>query len=127
MSYIDGFLVPVRRDRKAAYLEMARLSAPIFRENGALRVVETWGDDLPPGKTTDFASAVKAEAEETTVFSWIEWPSKAVRDEGMKTFMADPRLAQFPEMPFDGRRMVFGGFEVMLDQSGPLAAGAAAA
>jgi uncharacterized protein YbaA (DUF1428 family) len=115
MSYIDGFLVPVRRDRKDAYLEAARLAAPIFLDCGALRVVETWGDDLPPGKVTDFTLAVKGEAEETTAFSWVEWPSKAVRDEGMKKFMADPRMAGMGDPPFDGKRMVFGGFETILD------------
>jgi uncharacterized protein YbaA (DUF1428 family) len=116
MSYIDGFVVPVPVGNKDAYREMAAKSAPIFKEHGATRVVECWGDDIRDGKVTDFKMAVKAEPGENVVFSWIEWPSKAARDEGMKKFMADPRLSQLGEMPFDGKRMFFGGFELLLDE-----------
>lgn len=110
MSYIDGYLVPVPTDKKDAYKAMAELAAPIFREYGATRVVEAWGDDLPDGKVTDFKRAVNAVDGENTVFSWVEWPDKATRDVGMKKFMEDPRLEGMKDMPFDGQRMIFGGF-----------------
>lgn len=115
MSYIDGFLVPVPTANKDAYRAMAEKSLPIFKEYGATRVVEAWGDDIPDGKVTDFRRAVNAVDGENTVFSWIEWPDKATRDEGMKKFMEDPRLKDMPEMPFDGQRMIFGGFAPILD------------
>ena len=114
MSYVDGCVIPVPTAKKAAYLAWAAKAGPVFKDNGALRVVECWGDDVPKGKVTDFWGAVKAEEGETVVFTWIEWPSKAVRDAGMKQVMADPRM-QSATMPFDGKRMIFGGFEVALD------------
>ncbi len=114
MSYIDGFVVPVPGGKKEAYREMAGRAAAIFKENGALRVVECWGDDVPDGKVTDFKGAVKAQPDEIVVFSWIEWPSKAVRDAGMKKVMEDPRMRP-EDMPFDGKRLIYGGFEVLLD------------
>ena len=115
MSYIDGFVVPVPAGNEARYREMAGKAAPLFMEFGATRVVECWGNDVPDGKVTDFKRAVAAEAGENVVFSWIEWPSKQIRDEGMKKFMADPRMAELKDMPFDGKRMIFGGFSVLLD------------
>ena len=116
MSYVDGFVIPVPAGNKEAYRKVAAIAAPVFLESGATRVVECWGDDVPDGKTTDFRRAVKAEEGEQVVFSWIVWPSKAVRDEGMKKAMADPRLQPGQDMPFDGKRMIFGGFEIMLDE-----------
>ena len=114
MNYVDGYVVPVRSEDRERYRVIAEKAARIFREFGALRVVECWGDDVPPGKLTSFPFAVKAEANETVVFSWIEWPSKAVRDEGMKKVMSDPRMQPGAmDMPFDGKRMIFGGFEVL--------------
>ena len=92
---------------------MATTAAPIFKEFGALRVVECWGDDVPEGKLTSFPMAVKCEPDETVVFSWVEWPSKQIRDEGMQKTMADPRMASC-EMPFDGKRMIFGGFQAIV-------------
>ena len=115
MSYIDGFVIPVPTGKKQAYLDMSARMAPIFREHGAIRIVECWGDDVPDGKVTDFKGAVKAEPGETVVFSWIVYPSKAVRDEANKKVMQDPRMKPGGDMPFDGKRMIFGGFEVLLD------------
>ena len=115
MSYIDGFVIPVPAGKKEAYREMAAKAVAVFKEHGATRVVECWGDDVPDGKVTDFRRAVKAESGETVVFSWIVWPSKAVRDEGSRKVMADPRMKMGPDMPFDGRRLIYGGFELLLD------------
>jgi len=117
MSYFDGFLVPVPSDKKDAYRAQAEKAAPLFIEHGATRVVECWGDDLPKGQHTDFFMAVKAEEGENVVLSWVEWPSKAVREEGMKKFMADERLKAMGDMPFDGKRMFWGGFSELVDRS----------
>jgi len=115
MTYIDGFIVPATSDRET-YRTFAAKAAPIFREHGATRVVEGWADDVPDGEVTDFRRAVKAEAGETVVFSWIEWPNKATRDAGMAKVMNDPRMDFAPDqMPFNGRRMIFGGFEPIVD------------
>jgi uncharacterized protein YbaA (DUF1428 family) len=117
MGYADGFVVPVPEGKKEAYREMAAKAAAVFKEYGAVRVVEGWGDDVPDGKVTDFRRAVKAEAGETVVYSWIEWPSKAARDEGWQKVMADERMKpDFANMPFDPKRMFWGGFAPILDQ-----------
>ncbi|MFN3892596.1 MAG: DUF1428 domain-containing protein [Beijerinckiaceae bacterium] len=115
MAYIDGYVIPVPNGNKEAYRKMAEAAAPVFRKHGALRVVECWGDDVPEGKTTDFRRAVKAEDGEQVVFSWIVWPSKSVRDEAMPKAMEDPVFKAMKDMPFDGKRMIFGGFDVLLD------------
>jgi len=117
MNYVDGYIIPVPEANKEAFRDLAATAAPIFRDHGALRVVECWCDDVPKGTLTDFWMAVKCETGETVVFSWIEWPSKAVRDEGMKKVMEDPRMKHDMEMPFSGQRMVFGGFMPIIDTS----------
>ena len=115
MPYVDGYVIPVPNTKKEDYRKMAVLAAVVFKEHGAEKIVECWGDDVPEGKLTSFPMAVKCEADETVVFSWIVWPSKAVRDEGMKNAMSDPRMQpDMANMPFDGKRMIFGGFEVLL-------------
>ena len=116
MSYVDGFVIPVPKAKKEAYREMAEMAAGVFKEHGALQVVECWGDTVPPGKLTSFPLAVQCKDEEVVVFAWILWPSRAARDEGMAKAMADPRMQPGADMPFDGKRMIFGGFEVMLDR-----------
>ena len=114
MSYIDGFVIPVPTGKKDAYLALATKMASMFKEFGATRVVECWGNDVPDGKVTDFKRAVKAEDNEAVIFSWIEWPSKAVRDAGNEKMMKDPRMNP-QDMPFDGKRMIFGGFEILYE------------
>jgi len=114
MNYVDGFVAAVPVVNKDAYLAHAKMALPLFKEFGATRMVECWGDDVPDGKVTDFKRAVKAEEGEVVLFSWIEWPSKEVRDAGMKKMMEDPRMRGM-EMPFDGKRMIFGGFQPILD------------
>ena len=118
MSYIDCFLIAVPTAKKAEFLAHARTGDAVFIECGALRVVECWGDDVPHGQHTDFFRAVQAKDDETVVFSWIEWPDKATRDAGMEKMMKDPRMdpATNP-MPFDGKRMIFGGFTPLLNLS----------
>ena len=114
MQYIDGCVIPVPTADKQKYLDHARIAAAVFKEHGALQIVECWGDDVPEGKLTSFPMAVKREPHETVVFSWIVWPSREMRDAGMAKMMADPRL-QAAGMPFDGKRMIFGGFQMILD------------
>lgn len=116
MSYIDGFVMAVPTEARQAYLDHAKVFAEVFAEYGCLRVVEAWGDDVPDGEVTSFPMAVKKAAEETVAFSWIEWPDKATRDAAMERMQTDPRLdpATNP-MPFDGKRMIFGGFETIVE------------
>ncbi|MCT4704471.1 DUF1428 family protein [Enterobacteriaceae bacterium H11S18] len=117
MHYVDGFVVAVPAANKDAYVAMAAKAAPLFKEFGALRVVECWADDVPDGKLTDFRMAVKAADDEEVVFSWIEYPSKEARDAANAKMMSDPRMKEFGEsMPFDGKRMIYGGFMPLLDE-----------
>ena len=113
-GYIDGCLIPVPAANKADYLEMADKNAAIYKEYGATRVVDAWADDVPDGEVTDYKGAVQATEGESVIFSWIEWPSKEVRDEGWDKAMQDPRMKAM-KMPFDGKRMIYGGFSTLLD------------
>ncbi|HEY8709844.1 MAG TPA: DUF1428 domain-containing protein [Burkholderiaceae bacterium] len=115
MSYVDGFVTPVPSANREAYRQHAEKVAVLFKEQGATGVIECWGDDVPEGKVTSFPMAMKCEPSETVVFSWIIWTSRAARDDGWKKLMADPRMApgSMP-MPFDGKRLIYGGFEVLL-------------
>ncbi|MDQ6628279.1 MAG: DUF1428 domain-containing protein [Pseudomonadota bacterium] len=119
MNYVDGFIVAVPNGNRDSYRAMAAKAWLLFKEFGATRQVECWGDDVPVGKTTDFQRAVKAEAGETVVFSWIEYPSKEIRDAAGAKMRSDPRMKEFMEnMPFDGKRMIYGGFVPLLDERG---------
>lgn len=117
MAYIDGFVIPLPAANRQKYKDLASQAAPIFIEYGALRVVECWGDDIKPGKTNDFTTAVIAEEGEEVVFSWIEWPDKETRDAGSARVMEDERMRppEGQEMPFSGARLIYGGFAVMVD------------
>ncbi len=115
MSYVDGFVIAVPAANKDAYRSHAAKGAALFKEYGATRVVECWGDDVPDGKTTDFKRAVKAEPGEVVVFSWIEYPNKAVRDAAQVKMMSDPRMEALANLPYDGKRMIYGGFATLVD------------
>jgi uncharacterized protein YbaA (DUF1428 family) len=110
MSYITGFVLAVPTARKEAYVAMAREASEMFREFGAIEMFEGWGDDIKDGKVTDFKRAVQAKEDETVVFSWIVWPDKATSQEAERKMETDERMKNMPEMPFDGKRMIFGGF-----------------
>jgi uncharacterized protein YbaA (DUF1428 family) len=115
-GYVDGTLIAVPQDKKEAYRAFAARMAPVFLEHGATRVMDTWGDDVPDGKVTDFRRAVQASADEKVVYGWVEWPSKEARVAGWEKVMADPRMQpDGGEIPFDGQRMVYGGFAPLLD------------
>lgn len=119
MPYIEGFVAAVPAANKEVYRRHAADAAPLFKEFGVTRMVETWGDDVPDGEVTDFRKAVKAKDDEVIVFSWFEYPSKEVRDAANKKIMSDPRMKDMGEtMPFDGKRMIFGGFASLLDEGG---------
>lgn len=116
MSYVDGFVAAVPTANREVFRQHAEAAAQVFKENGALSVVECWGDDVPEGKLTSFPMAVKRNDDETVVFSWIIWPSREVRNGAMEKVMADPRL--HPDrnpMPFDGKRLIYGGFEMIVN------------
>lgn len=117
MTYVAGFVVAVPEDRRQAYVDMANAGISLFREYGARRQVEAWDDDVQEGKLTDFRRAVKATPVEKIVFSWHEYASKAVADEANEKIMSDPRMAEIgKDMPFDGQRMIYGGFQAILEK-----------
>ena len=116
MNYVDGFVLAVPTNHKEAYKACAEKAAIVFKEYGALSIIECWGDDVPAGKLTSFPMAVQCKPDETVVFSWIIWPSRVVRDEANKKVMADPRMKALEDsMPFDGKRMIYGGFQMILE------------
>jgi len=115
-GYIDGILLAVPNEKRDAYQALATKTAGIFREFGALRVLEGWGDDVPDGKVTDYKGAVQATAEETVVFSWLEWSDKDMRNAGWAKLMEDERMKAELPMPFDGQRMMWGGFASVFDK-----------
>jgi uncharacterized protein YbaA (DUF1428 family) len=116
MHYIDGFVLAVPDAHRQTYIRYAREAARVFKEHGALRVVECWGDDVPEGQLTSFPMAVKREPGEGVVFAWIVWPDKATRDAAHPQVAADPRSQTFMQsMPFDGKRMIYGGFQTVVD------------
>lgn len=118
MTYVDGFVGAAPKENKEKYLEHARYVATIMKEYGVLKVMECWGDDVPEGKVTSFPMAVKCQEDEVVFFSWAIWPSKQVRDEGWAKMMEDPRFQDedmAKNMPFDGKRMIIGGFDVIME------------
>jgi uncharacterized protein YbaA (DUF1428 family) len=118
MKYVDGFVIPVPKKKLAAYRSMAKLSSRIWRQHGALEFYESVGDDVPFGKRTSFPRSVKLKRGETVVFSWITYKSRAHRDKVMAKVMKDPRIAKMmskKQMPFDAKRMIFGGFKVIVE------------
>lgn len=116
MAYVEGFVVAVPEENREAYRDLAARAAEVFKRYGATRIVEAWGTDVPEGKITDFPRAVQSEPGEVVVFSWIEFPSKQARDDTFARMEAENAMDDFmDEMPFDGKRMIFGGFETILD------------
>ena len=115
MNYVDGFVAAVPTANRDKFLRHAQDASVVIKEHGALQVVECWGNDVPEGKLTSFPMAVQRKDDETVIFSWITWPSKAARDAGMAKIMADPRMQPDKNpMPFDGKRMIYGGFEMIV-------------
>lgn len=114
--YVNGFIVAVPEGNKAAYIDVAERFWELVKEYGALSQVECWESDVKDGHTTDFRQAVKCEDGEKIVFSWVTWPDKATADASHEKMMADPRMEEFGEMPFDGKRMVYGGFEPVVNK-----------
>lgn len=115
MSYISGFVTPVPNSNREAYVQSARKAWPLFREYGALQHVEAWGDKVPDGKVTDFKRAVDLKDGESVVFAWILWPDKATADKCEASMQSDKRWQQM-DMPFDGKRMIYGGFEGIFEE-----------
>lgn len=121
--YVDGFVIAVPTANKQKFIDHAKHADSVFTEMGATRIVECWADDVKDGKTTDFRRAVKAEDDESVVFSWIEWPDKGTRDAAMEKMMSedfdDPRMdMEKNPMPFDGARLIYGGFAPVVELGG---------
>lgn len=115
MPYVEGFVAAVPTTNREAYRRHAEVAAAVFKDHGALSVVECWGSDVPEGEVTSFPKAVQKKEDEIVVFAWITWASHGARDEGMKKAGVDARLQNI-EMPFDGKRALIGGFDVMLER-----------
>jgi uncharacterized protein YbaA (DUF1428 family) len=123
MSYIDGFVIAVPKANKQKFIDHATNADSMFIEMGAIRVLECWADDVPDGTLTDFRKAVQATDDEDVIFSWIEWPDKETRDKSYAVMMdpdsKDPRMdMEKNPMPFDGKRMIYGGFRPVVDMKG---------
>jgi uncharacterized protein YbaA (DUF1428 family) len=117
MPYVDGFVAAVPTANRERFRKHAEEAAVVFKEHGALKVVECWGDDVPDGQVTSFPMAVKRKDDEAVVFSWIVWPSKEARKAAWDKLMADPRMQPDRNpMPFDGKRMIYGGFETIVER-----------
>lgn len=114
MPFLDIVVIPVSTANKAAYLEHSRRQTPVFKEHGALSVTECWGEDVPDGKLTDFKRAVALEDGESVAVGWVTWPDKATRDAGWEKMMQDERMMT-DEPPFDGKRMIYAGFDVIAE------------
>lgn len=115
MDYVDGFVLAVEKTRKQEYIDFATECAKVFKKHGALSVIECWGDDVPDGELTSFPMAVKCKEDEVVCFSWITWPDKGTRDKGMEAAMQDPSFSnEDTPLPFDGKRMIFGGFNMIV-------------
>jgi uncharacterized protein YbaA (DUF1428 family) len=116
MPYVDGFVVPVPKNKIEAYRAMAQKGAQMWKEHGALEVHEYIADDVKPGKVTSFPQSVNLKDDETVVFSWIVYPDRATRDRVNEKVMNDPRMKEgMDNMPFDGQRMIFGGFDKLVE------------
>lgn len=115
MPYIEGFVAAVPKANKDVYLKQAREAVALFKKLGATRVVECWGDDVPKGALTDFYKATQAKDDEIPIFSWIEYPDRATRDAANKKMYEDEKMKS-SELPFDGKRMFWGGFEQILNE-----------
>jgi uncharacterized protein YbaA (DUF1428 family) len=113
MSYVDGFVAAVPDTNREAYRAHALETAAVFRRHGATQLMECWGDDVPEGQLTSFPMAVLRKPGESVVFSWIIWPSREVRDAAWQAIMANREISS--DMPFDGKRMIYGGFQVLLE------------
>jgi uncharacterized protein YbaA (DUF1428 family) len=115
MTYIEAAVSAVPNANRAVYEEFSRQTGAIFKDHGLLTLIECWGEDVPEGDLTSFPLAVKLQDGESVVLSWMVWPDKATRDEGWRTIMDDPRMEALGQMPFDGKRMIFGGFEPIVE------------
>ncbi len=117
MPYVDGYVLAVPRKNKSDYIRLAEAAAAVFKDHGASSVVENWADDVPDGELTSLPLAVKCQEDEDVVFSWIVWPSREARDAGNKAAMQDARFEEWDpkQMPFDGKRMIFGGFTTIVE------------
>ncbi len=113
MEFIEGFVAAVPTANKDEYIRHAKEAAAIFKDHGATRLVECWGEDVPDGEKTSFPLAVQCQDDETVVFSWAAWPSREARDAGMPKVMADSRMMNNP-MPFDASRLIYGGFQMVV-------------
>ncbi|MCZ4281344.1 DUF1428 domain-containing protein [Kiloniella laminariae] len=116
-SYVDGFVAAVPTANKQKYIDFAKTAARIFKKYGALQLVECWGDDVPEGKITSFPMAVQCQEDETVIFSWIIWPDSKTRNAGMAKVMSDPEMnMDSNSMPFDGKRVIYGGFDMIVNE-----------